>query len=136
MKIRLELESDDVREMVLGYFSARGFSVKNLDEICASFDAAYPKGIVVEAQPVAASSAPTQVPQDVAVAPVAVAAPPADENVVTLSASHKKQNPRLGFSDLMDPTVHGNVPTRDELLEETQRELQQILKMSKSLERT
>lgn len=130
MKIHLVLEPHDVKDMLTQYFNTQGFDVKNLAQLCEAFEAVFPQGIDVEASPCAT----------VVQAPVAAAAV---EHIITSKdavdttaevPSTNKRNPRLGLSDLMDPTTHGSVPTRDELLEETSRELQEILNASKSLE--
>jgi hypothetical protein len=132
VKIHLILEPSDVKDMLNQYFNAQGFEVKNLAELCGAFEAVFPQGIDVEAVPAAAPIAPEPPPQDRTEEPVRVE-PPAPTPDTPLSVK-SKNNPRLGLSDLMDPTTHGSVPSRDELLEETSRELQEILNTSRSLE--
>lgn len=146
MKIRLELETADVQEMIQSYFLTKGYEVRNLDMVCAAFEDAYPDGIMVEAH--AAVGIAARVAQ-APVTEVAAKSPEVDEDTETIQAVaeavpssraaeapavNAKANPRLSFSDLMDPTLHGMVPSRDELLQETQREIQQLLQASKSIE--
>jgi len=140
MKIRLELETADVREMIQDYFLAKGYEIRNLDSVCAVFEDAYPDGIMIEAYPSAepapARAVTTKVAEPEVVAePVEEPAVPAKAPSADASPNRGKSNPRLSFSDLMDPTMHGMVPSRDELLQETQREIQQLLQASKSIER-
>lgn len=56
MKVRLEFEETDLRDMLKSYFEREGFRVKNVEELCAQFAAAFPEGIFVDAEIVAAPS--------------------------------------------------------------------------------
>ena len=141
MKIHLILEPHDVKDMLEQYFSAQGFEVKNLVELCEAFKATYPEGIDVEATPVAVPATPARakdsfIERDGSDDGGVGDSMPAPAAPSTVLAPKQKGNPRLGLSDLMDPNNFGNVPTKNELFEETSRELQEILNASKALETT
>lgn len=110
MKILLEFEEPDLRDMIQSHFEKNGFSVRNLDEICAQFNAAFPEGLKVYAD---------MLPIE-AVTPVRTThraeSTDADEDDVPY-VPPVDENPRLALSDLMDPTprpVHGRMElTRD-----------------------
>jgi hypothetical protein len=63
VKIQLELETDDLHRMITEYFNKSGFEVKNIDDICAIFSAAFPDGLKIDAgllpPPVAPVESPT-----------------------------------------------------------------------------
>jgi hypothetical protein len=138
VRIHLELEADDVKDMIEQYFAAQGFAVRNLPLLCAAFETAYPEGIRVEAQP-AQMPEPEPIParsfEPEDLVPVGITQEGSLVVVAPPVSVGTKSNPRLKYSDMMDPSMHGNAPSRDELLLETQRELQEILSASKAIER-
>ncbi len=52
MKLTIELEEEDVKKMLFEHFAQSGFSVRNLDELCAKFLSAYPDGLRIQADPI------------------------------------------------------------------------------------
>lgn len=104
MKITLEFEETDLRQMIVDHFTKEGFNVKNLDEICQQFLLAYPSGLKVEA--------------DILPPQVTAVAPPSDykpivttDDVVTYNDEDADadvlKDPggvSLTLNDLMDPT--------------------------------
>lgn len=103
MKITLEFEEADLRQMIVDHFTREGFNVKNLDDICRQFLNAYPTGLKVEAdilpQPVQAPVATSEYRE---VVPT--------EAVVTYTEDPDAYEPKdsdggpLTLNDLMDPT--------------------------------
>lgn len=142
MKLRMEFEDDDLREMIDGYFRQSGFQVKNLDQLCDLFRKAFPEGIEVQV-----ATLPVTVPAE-PVEPVErrprspekeFESSPEDEDEEYVDIDEGKGNgaaegnPRMSASDLFDPTP-GKVPTRDEQLKQTQDELKHLLNQSKVIE--
>ena len=115
MKIQLQFEPPDLSEMITQYFEARGFKVKNLGEICVKFDAAFPQGLVIDAEVAVASPVAATIP-----------APPP-------RAPGSAGTYRLKTAELIDPELRG-VPTCEELLKQEQAEMQRILDKSRALE--
>jgi hypothetical protein len=135
MKIRLQLESSDLREMLDNYFNSNGFSVLNTEELCAQFAAAFPEGLVV-----AATLAPTRAAPALEAAlppendyPVEATATP--KNVVSLAGRGK--NPPLRAADLLDPTNYGDVPRKsddDESPIDAELEMRRLLAASSQIQ--
>lgn len=137
MRLQLEFENADLREMITDYFKASGFVVKNLDQLCEFFHKAFPDGIKVQAETIAYKHA--QDPDGRPVKPAvgthsAVPELPAKEDP-TLEKNDGTPNVIMSASDLFDPTP-GQVPTRDEQLRQAQAELKHILAQSKVIEET
>lgn len=94
MKITLEFEYSDLRNMVENHFTNEGFIVKNLDDICNAFGAAFPGGLRVEADIAPAPVVPARKPSRFAAAEDD-AAPP------TMGAG---EDGPLTLDNLRDPT--------------------------------
>jgi len=110
--------------MLRTYFERNGFKVKNLETLCDAFESAFPEGMRVNVETIEPETAPTP--------------PPAPEPVVATEAPVKpkgkvKGNPRLGASDLMDPSSDNRPPSRDELLAQRDLELEHMLRQSDAL---
>jgi len=133
MKLQLEFEDDDLREMIEDYFGRNGFKVKNLDQLCELFLKAYPDGIKVQAETTGPQEATTAAAPD---AP-STEPPPSTELPEEEDSNPKKSNgaPQVVMTatDLFDPTP-GNVPSRDEQLRQSQQEVATIVAQSKALE--
>lgn len=126
MKLRLEFEDSDLREMIHDYFDRNGFAVKNLDQLCELFKKAFPDGIRVDAE--TRDSRPAK--------PAAAPSLPEEHTEMEDSVPEKNNgtsNVAMTATDLFDPTP-GNVPTRDEQLRQSQREVANIVAQSKALE--
>ena len=50
MKIQLEFEDEDLKNMILQYFEREGFIIKNIEELCSKFKEAFPDGLKVYAE--------------------------------------------------------------------------------------
>jgi hypothetical protein len=131
MKIQLQFENNDLEEMLTEFFRARGFEIKNLPELQEQFGLAFPGGLKVEAQTAEPPPAPA-VKLSSTLAVTASEAPEAIAPVVSITA-RKEGNPRMTAADLFDPDLRG-APSRDELLAENQREIQDILAKSQQIE--
>lgn len=121
MKIQLQFEPPDLSEMITQYFEARGFRVKNLEEICSKFDVAFPQGLVVDAEVAPVSPVAATIP-----------APPPPSLTITTGGEPSPTGYRLKTADLFDPEFRG-VPSRDDLLKQEAEEMQRILEKSRSL---
>lgn len=102
MKVSLEFEESDLKEMLTSYFRGNGFAVKNLEEVCLQFLKAYPDGLQVQAE---------IIPMEPAVAP------PAEHRQLNVDAQQAYEDERddtdadevmstdsvLTLNDLMDP---------------------------------
>jgi hypothetical protein len=133
MKLQLEFEDADLREMIETYFKSNGFKVKNLDQLCAFFHKAFPDGIKVQAE---------TLPPSVELKEAQVEAPSRKEKEVAIidpantevTKSKEVTNLPMSATDLFDPTP-GRVPTRDEQLRQSREELEFILNQSKIIEK-
>lgn len=126
MKLQLEFEEDDLREMITQYFAGNGFQVKNLDQLCTLFSKAFPDGIKVQAETV-------PIPKTMSVQNIVSEVVPHDIQYV--EGSLKEQgNPVFTASDLFDPEP-GAVPSRDEQLRQSKAELEHILRESETLKK-
>ena len=136
MKLRLEFEDSDFREMIQEYFDRNGFAVKNLDQLCELFKKAFPDGIKVDAETKPPIHIPSFSTSDHASAST-VTAVPVDAETVEPEAPEKTNGKDETFiasaSDLFDPTP-GNVPSRDEQLRQSNAEVARIVAQSKALE--
>jgi len=135
MKLQLEFEDSDLREMVQGYFARNGFAVKNLDQLCELFHKAFPDGISVQAETLAQKQ--VNYPDGTTVAPATgehAATPllPEEEYPPPTKTDDRPQTV-MTASDLFDPTP-GNVPTRDEQLRQSQKEVAYLVAQSKAIE--
>jgi len=127
MKLQLEFEESDLREMIQGYFRSNGFRVKNLDQLCQLFQKAFPDGIKVQAE-TAADGVTSEIPEVATErAAVALVTPPPNGRDTSKGA-----NVAMSATDLFDPTP-GKVPTRDEQLRQSQREVANIVAQSKAI---
>lgn len=139
MKLRMEFEESDVRDMIESYFERNGFKVKNIDSLCMQFLEAYPDGIQVDVQTLPIDNEPIEnVVEDKEEMMVKESPPSVETEEEDQEVTKSSGNTRLSMSDIMDPTpgVH-NVPSRDELLkmrEQEQKELQHLLNESKTIE--
>jgi hypothetical protein len=133
MKLRLEFEDSDLREMIQEYFDRNGFAVKNLDQLCELFKKAFPDGIKVDAETRGPREATAAAEVD---APTAVTPPVEELSEAEDPNPHKSNgsaNVAMSATDLFDPTP-GSVPTRDEQLRQSQQEVANIVAQSKALE--
>lgn len=128
MKLQMEFESSDLRDMVKTYFSKSGFHVKNLNDICDKFNNAYPQGIVVNVE-VTNGEVP-EIEQETKI----------EDNLDTKEmpeveiSDTASENVALSAADLLDPTPGiSGVPNRDALIKQHQRELETILAKSDDL---
>lgn len=138
MKIHLKFEKSDLEEMLTEYFSSRGFDLLNLPEVVEQFDKAWETGLEV-----AATTRP--VPAPAATQPAAPREPVAtrsgslpDTELVAgdlpePGPTGASNNPRMSADDLFDPNGPRKAPTAEQILEETQRELQSILAQSSEI---
>lgn len=127
MKLQLEFEEDDLREMITQYFAGNGFHVKNLDQLCALFSKAFPDGIKVQAETV-----PMVTPLSTFNNPITNEVVLTDKVTSTLVV--ETGNPVFTASDLFDPEP-GTVPSRDEQLRQSKAELEHILRESETLKK-
>lgn len=126
MKVTLEFEENDLREMLTSYFRGNGFAVKNLDEVCVKFKDAYPEGLKVQAE-IMAMDPP--VPQASAVSsPIpAVADADAEEDIDDVSEAAE---PMLSLNDLTDPSPRGRVVS----IANTKNDFADLINASKRIE--
>lgn len=142
MKLQMEFEDADFREMIFKFFDQQGFVLHNLDELCAHFNEVFPNGLkasvavkpgpVTMTTPVDAASLKEETPQKATATPEA---PPAVRIVTPLRKKMTKE-------DLMDPTIESNVPHSEDLKNGDLSEydaagevpLDAVLKQSKELE--
>jgi len=126
MKVTLEFEENDLREMLTSYFRGNGFAVKNLDEVCAKFKDAYVDGLKVQAEIMAMDppvSQPSTVPPRSTVEDAVDDTDEADE--VTEAAE-----PMLSLNDLTDPSPRGRVVS----IANTKNEFADLISASKRIE--
>ena len=126
MKVTLEFEDNDLREMLTSYFRGNGFAVKNLEEVCAKFTTAYPEGLKVQAEivpmePVIETSGYRQ-----HIAPDEDPIDNDSEVQETLATSE----PMLSLNDLTDPEPRGRVVS----ITNTKNEFTDIINASKRIE--
>ena len=101
MKVSLEFEESDLKEMLTSYFRGNGFAVKNLDEVGLQFHTAYPDGLQVQAEiihmeaPVAPAAEPRPLNVD--------AQEYEDERDATDAEEVMSTDSVLTLNDLMDP---------------------------------
>lgn len=122
MKVTLEFEESDLREMLTSYFRGNGFAVKNLDEVCAKFKGAYVDGLKVQAEIM--TTEPTNIQ---AVTPTDVPVEDVDVDTDTASDSHE---PMLSLNDLTDPSPRGRVVS----IANTKSEFADLISASKRIE--
>ena len=108
MKITLEFEEADLRQMITDHFTKEGFNVKNLDDICRQFLHAYPIGLKIEAE---IAPVPTITAAPALVFPPGYRSAVPTEAVVTYNDEDAEEDvPKdpdgvsLTLNDLMDPT--------------------------------
>lgn len=120
MKVTLELEENDLREMLEGYFKQNGFVVKNLEDICQDFVKAYPSGIQVRAE--IGPPPPTA---------MAMASSSVDDS--DTESDTTVEDSALSLDDLLDPTprIRRVAATRDT----DENDIARLVRVSKSLER-
>jgi len=109
MKLNLEFEIDDFKEMITDYFKTRGFKIRHIDEIVSKFMSAYPEGLIVEASPLngEADTGSEEVPFEETV--------PEE-----ISENKKDSKSTLTYEQLMDP---------EEVVRE-ENEIEKLLKQS------
>lgn len=120
MKVTLEFEESDLKEMLTGYFLGNGFLIKNLDEVCAHFSNAYPEGLKVQAEITAPEPVQSRVPSVESVEPR-----DSDSNDVTDTAE-----PTLSLNDLTDPEPRGKAVRASN----TKNDFAELLNISKRIE--
>lgn len=146
MKINLQFEKSDLEEMLTEYFRNRGFAVQNMVHVVQHFEATWPEGLEVAALtlppelmlPSTASKpapAATNSYEYAADAPVTQDDAGPEEEVVE-QKSNGKGNPRLSADDLFDPNGPRRAPTAEQIIDETSRELKNILAQSNELANT
>jgi hypothetical protein len=137
MKLSMEFEEEDLRDMIEGYFQKSGFLVQNLDQLLHLFSKAYPDGIQVQVET-------TEVPKTTPRVALMDKSQVVDFTPeVTELKDPEIQRPKdngytnkpMSASDLFDPTP-GSVPTRDEQLAQSRKELEHIIAQSKEIEET
>jgi len=127
MKVTLEFEENDLREMLTSYFRGNGFAVKNLDEVCAQFKDAYVDGLKVQAEIVA---------MDPPVPPLSTAPPPrssvedAVDDTNETDEVTEAAEPMLSLNDLTDPSPRGRVVS----IANTKNDFADLINASKRLE--
>lgn len=108
MKITLEFEESDLRQMISNHFKEAGFTVNNLDEICVSFTAAFPQGLKVDAGILPATEwndKGTDTGRISSAEPNFSNTPKsADDEPEQLPEPEDDDNKILTISDIMDPT--------------------------------
>jgi len=133
MKIHLQMETHDLREMLGDYFTSRGFEVLNTDELCSKFAEVFPEGLVVSA-----TLAPPKPPPEASLPPETdypSMTSGGAKNVVSMA--ERRQNPVLRDADLLDPTNYGNVPRRptdDESHIDAEQEMRRLLSASSAIQ--
>lgn len=110
MKLVIEFEENDFRDMLTAYFKRNGFDIHNLDELTEKFMGAYPEGLKVQAT---VSTEPAEVPTenpsghvydfDDAVTGERVRGTHA-ELYGEAEPEEEEANPALSLTDLHDPT--------------------------------
>lgn len=125
MKVTLEFEENDLREMLTSYFKGNGFAVKNLDEVCAKFKDAYADGLKVHAE-IMAMDPPTTVQ------PVATGTHLhiTDDDSADDDTTSEAVEPMLSLNDLTDPSPRGRVVS----LANTKNDFADIINASKRIE--
>jgi hypothetical protein len=130
MKLQLEFEDNDLREMIEQYFSSNGFKVKNLDDLCNKFKVAFPTGIKVQAETTATNGATVTSSDSFQDVEEIVQEDPVD---LSKPRTIGITNVPMSKEDLMDPTP-GKVPTVEEQRAQSEREIEHILAQSSELE--
>lgn len=143
MKLKMEFEASDVRDMLEQHFKRNGFEIRNLDEIVNSFTNAFPEGMEIQVDAIPpAELAPKKVKDEDALElhlnmnpePPPLVQPYAEKPAAPRPKG--KGNPKLSFSDMSDPTYMGidkDTPVDEEVM---QREIQHILKNSDTIEKS
>jgi hypothetical protein len=106
----MTFEDTDVREMLVEHFARAGFTIRNLDVICKSFEDAYPGGLTV---------AVTTNETDEDSPPKRTTSKPS-----TIDAAERP----LTAAELSDPEHH--------IRDDTDESIESILKKSSALQRT
>ena len=91
MKLTMEFEDADLRDMIDSYFESRGFKVENADELVEKFAGIFPQGIKVKVQVI-----------DIVETTVSTVPPPSPPPSASPKPATTK---RLSMADLMDPSV-------------------------------
>jgi hypothetical protein len=137
MKLSMEFEEEDLRDMIEGYFQKSGFLVQNLDQLLHLFSKAYPDGIQVQVEttnvsPPSEEWTPKTEPQGVVKVQESETF---KDPEIQRPKDNGYTNKPMSASDLFDPTP-GSVPTRDEQLAQSRKELEHIIAQSKEIEET
>jgi hypothetical protein len=110
MKLTFTFEEDDFREMITSYFAKNGFKAKDLDGLVDKFNAVYPDGIKVDADPAEAPApSPPASPAERVYGPTQFPPEPShDDNMAkTIEELEEKlkEDPglRMSLSDLLNP---------------------------------
>jgi hypothetical protein len=109
MKINLEFEQHDLEKMIRDYFLKAGFEVQNMEELCAAFSQAFPTGLIVKAEIADAPPAPPSPPSPRVTAGPAVRLV-SEDSEEPIEVVLPQEEPRLSFTDLLDPTHRGRRP--------------------------
>jgi hypothetical protein len=127
MKVTLEFEESDLREMLTSYFRGNGFAVKNLDEVCAKFKDAYIDGLKVQAE-IMVMDPP--IPQLSTVAPPQNLVEDAVDDAGEPDDVAEAAEPMLSLNDLTDPSPRGRVVG----IANTKNEFADLINASKRIE--
>jgi hypothetical protein len=126
VKVTLEFEENDLREMLTSYFRGNGFAVKNLDEVCDKFKYAYADGLKVQAEIMTVDPPVRQ--------PTAASVLRGVEDEVADTAEGDEvieaAEPMLSLNDLTDPSPRGRVVS----LANTKNEFADLINASKRIE--
>ena len=129
MKITIEFEDADLREMLTEHMLKGGFSVLNMDALCEAFAQAFPEGLRVHAG-VAEMPAPVEAPPS----PVLDSGPELPLN--TMHTPESEEEGPLSFDDLMDPTPRlGRTELRVARNTDTGDDIRNIIRKSNAIER-
>lgn len=131
MKLQLEFEEADLHEMIDEYFQRRGFKVKDLVAVTEKFSNIFPGGIKITAEPIVVTA--TVAPRPTVVSPLPEVELVEEPTLQEAYETGPVINTTMSATDLFDPTP-GNVPSRDEQLEQSRKEVESIVAQSKAIE--
>lgn len=122
MKLTVEFEEDDLREMFTKFFKEAGFDVLSLDDICNQFKNSFPEGLKVIVEPGAAEEVPINLKREDPEKVIPKESPSllslGDEDV-GLEREPVVAPTAMSMTDLMDPTISagdGNISAINKLV--------------------
>jgi hypothetical protein len=137
MKLQMEFEPADFREMIYTFFDRQNFELHNLDELCEQFKQVFPNGLKASV-----GVKPTMVTEEYETEEAELPQQAADEVPPTNVVRIKPATKRLSQDALLDPSDDNpdRAPSSEELRAEDPSaydavELDAVIQQSKELEK-